>query len=493
MGEGTGPGVARLSSAGGQVAPFLVAGILAPLITVGGGTSTDWSMVAASLALLVVTMLGLTWAVATAAPEWAHMTWVVGWLLALTMLVHGTGGAGAGATLVLLLPALWMSLYGSRLEALVVLALMLTGVGVVTLFDGATELDTVDIRRIVVFLTVPALAVWTVSTLVQRLARSERDSTTANATLTIVARAAQQIRQSSDPRLAACEAMLAVTGATAVLILEPEGSSQLRATASIGRDFAEFQLPLKARSLTATSYQEGRMIFVPETHADARVDPRIVSATGARSILVQPFGHNGVVHGVLELTWADPYDEPPGQSAIAVTLLAQEIGWSIERADLMNSLQRRATTDTLTGLGNRRVWREEMQRLTTSQLCVAIADLDHFKVYNDTHGHAAGDRLLRDLAESWQGLVRPDDLLVRWGGEEFAIALPGCSLQRAAEVLERLRLGVPLGESASFGVAERRPGEPIEVLMARADAALYAAKHGGRNRIKRAVTEPVNA
>ncbi len=131
--------------------------------------------------------------------------------------------------------------------------------------------------------------------------------------------------------------------------------------------------------------------------------------------------------------------------------------------------------------------------MTTSQLCVAIADLDHFKVYNDTHGHAAGDRLLRDLAESWQGLVRPDDLLVRWGGEEFAIALPGCSLQRAAEVLERLRLGVPLGESASFGVAERRPGEPIEVLMARADAALYAAKHGGRNRIKRAVTEPVNA
>jgi len=116
-------------------------------------------------------------------------------------------------------------------------------------------------------------------------------------------------------------------------------------------------------------------------------------------------------------------------------------------------------------------------------LCIAIADLDFFKAYNDTHGHLAGDTLLKSLGESWRHLVRPDDLLVRWGGEEFAVALPGCTPSEALVVLERLSRGVPSGQTVSFGLAERMPDESIETLMTRADAALYEAKHGGRNRI----------
>jgi diguanylate cyclase (GGDEF)-like protein len=124
-----------------------------------------------------------------------------------------------------------------------------------------------------------------------------------------------------------------------------------------------------------------------------------------------------------------------------------------------------------------------MPEFADRQLCVAIADLDHFKNYNDTYGHPAGDALLRELADSWRRRVRPYDLLVRWGGEEFAIALPDCPVEVAVEVLERLRASVPLGQTVSIGVAERGSEESVESLMSRADRALYDAKESGRNRI----------
>jgi diguanylate cyclase (GGDEF)-like protein len=305
----------------------------------------------------------------------------------------------------------------------------------------------------------------------------------ANATLTVVATAAQQIRQSTDPRLAACQALAEVSGASAVLIFEPEGGQHLRSTASVGLVLPEFRLNVGTLSPAMSAYQEGRTVYVADTQADESIDPVIAAATGARSVLAQPFGHNGTVRGVLELSWPEPRSTPPRQTSAAVTLLAQEVGWSIERADLVNSLRRSATTDALTGLGNRRVWRDQMPEFADRQLCVAIADLDHFKNYNDTYGHPAGDALLRELADSWRRRVRPYDLLVRWGGEEFAIALPDCPVEVAVEVLERLRASVPLGQTVSIGVAERGSEESVESLMSRADRALYDAKESGRNRI----------
>lgn len=118
----------------------------------------------------------------------------------------------------------------------------------------------------------------------------------------------------------------------------------------------------------------------------------------------------------------------------------------------------------------------------TEPLCVALLDLDYFKAYNDTHGHLAGDTVLASLGQSWLSMLRPQDLLVRWGGEEFALALPDCPVDCALEVLERLRAQVPDGQAASAGLACWDGLETIEALMSRADAALYEAKRTGRDR-----------
>jgi diguanylate cyclase (GGDEF)-like protein len=151
-------------------------------------------------------------------------------------------------------------------------------------------------------------------------------------------------------------------------------------------------------------------------------------------------------------------------------------------------LHRLATTDGLTGLANRRYWQEDMPRelarssRDASPACVAILDLDHFKRFNDRHGHTAGDDLLRRAGAAWRAALRPGDVLARWGGEEFALFLPATTPARAAEVLARLRAATPLDQDFSAGIASWDGVESLDELVARADAALYAAKHAGRGR-----------
>ncbi len=160
-----------------------------------------------------------------------------------------------------------------------------------------------------------------------------------------------------------------------------------------------------------------------------------------------------------------------------------------ERERLVATLAEVARTDDLTGLANRRAWDEALERelkraaRDESPLCVGIVDLDHFKEYNDRNGHLAGDRLLKQLAAGWGGELRASDILARYGGEEFALALPGCSLENAVALTERLRAATPSGETASAGIVVWDGEESGEELVGRADAALYEAKHAGRDRI----------
>jgi diguanylate cyclase (GGDEF)-like protein/PAS domain S-box-containing protein len=160
-----------------------------------------------------------------------------------------------------------------------------------------------------------------------------------------------------------------------------------------------------------------------------------------------------------------------------------------EREELLGRMEAMARTDPLTGLPNRRSWDEEV-RLAMARaqrqdqpLALAMVDLDRFKAYNDAHGHPAGDALLAEAAASWRVAVRVTDFLARYGGEEFALLLPDCPPDEAAAVVDRLRAATPEDQTCSAGIACWDGSETPEELVARADAALYEAKSGGRDRI----------
>jgi diguanylate cyclase (GGDEF)-like protein len=176
--------------------------------------------------------------------------------------------------------------------------------------------------------------------------------------------------------------------------------------------------------------------------------------------------------------------------AVVVIVL---VGWRSVRLMLVVNVQRQlldetARTDALTGLPNRRSWDYEVQRWDARAtqaghlLTVAILDLDHFKDYNDQHGHLAGDALLQDCARAWRDALPPEAYLARYGGEEFAAILPDTPATGARPVLERVRQATPT-VTVSIGYAEHRPNMTLTEVLADADAALYAAKQAGRNRV----------
>jgi diguanylate cyclase (GGDEF)-like protein len=134
----------------------------------------------------------------------------------------------------------------------------------------------------------------------------------------------------------------------------------------------------------------------------------------------------------------------------------------------------------------------ERARGVGAPLSVALLDLDHFKHFNDVHGHLAGDRLLRAAGAGWRPLLGLGETVARWGGEEFAVLLPGRSLESAGDLLEQLRVHAPAGVTVSAGVARWDGHESARELMERADVALYQAKRTGRDRVALA-GEPASA
>jgi len=172
-----------------------------------------------------------------------------------------------------------------------------------------------------------------------------------------------------------------------------------------------------------------------------------------------------------------------------VELLAAETAVTLQRGELLERLEAMARTDDLTGLPNRRAWEDQLPREMARalrdgrELSVAMMDLDRFKAYNDEFGHQAGDRLLKQAAGAWSAALRATDLLARYGGEEFVLALTSSEPQADSGVIERLRQVTPEGVTCSAGLVRWDGKEAAEDLLGRADAALYAAKHAGRDRV----------
>jgi diguanylate cyclase (GGDEF)-like protein len=186
--------------------------------------------------------------------------------------------------------------------------------------------------------------------------------------------------------------------------------------------------------------------------------------------------------------------------------LLEGIGLQLANASLAEQLRvalsverRDASTDALTGQGNRRALdallghQMDVAGRTGETFSLLMLDIDFFKQINDEYGHKVGDDALRAFALRVREYLRQGDVCVRYGGEEFVVVLPGATLEKALEVAERVRQGVaqvPLLETpelratVSIGAARLEPGQSLEDLLHAADAAMYAAKRGGRNQVQ---------
>jgi two-component system cell cycle response regulator len=184
-----------------------------------------------------------------------------------------------------------------------------------------------------------------------------------------------------------------------------------------------------------------------------------------------------------------------------LSLVAAEAGGPLEMIALYEDARRLATVDSLTGLLNRRAFLDLLDRESARSerhayvLSLLLIDVDHFTRINDTHGHAAGDSVLQGFARVLDGVARRSDVVARWGGEEFVVALPQTGAAGARIAAERVRRAIadarypiagaePLRMTASIGAATAQPPWCKEAVIAAADEAMYAAKGRGRNRVE---------
>jgi diguanylate cyclase (GGDEF)-like protein/PAS domain S-box-containing protein len=314
--------------------------------------------------------------------------------------------------------------------------------------------------------------------------------------LAAVSVAARRIRTGEDARGTIIQAVRELAEADSVSLLESDGDA-LVVTGWVGAEVMGTRVAKNGSSMIANVYRDAQPVFLADPAEDPKVSPALLELVGARSMMWQPVIADGKVVALLAVGWKQRVSSVSDLRARAVALLADETALALEHERLLSRLEQMAYTDTLTGLSNRRAWQSRFadlllgSRVEGRPLTVAIADLDRFKHYNDTHGHLAGDDLLTATANAFRGQLREGDLIARWGGEEFVVALPDCDDAEAAGILDRLRASTPGAETCSVGYAVWNGSEPAERLLERADAALYEAKAAGRDTVRGAAAVTV--
>jgi len=250
-----------------------------------------------------------------------------------------------------------------------------------------------------------------------------------------------------------------------------------------------------------------RVLIVDDNQTNRRILEGVLANWGATSVSVD--GGRAALEAIRQ---SDAAQEPFDLALLDGMMpemdgFSEELDVRLEIADRIlevHDLLRRqnarladlATTDELTGVKNRRRFREDFElhaALAVRQhlpLSVVVLDVDNFKKYNDAFGHHAGDVVLQSVAQTLRKSVRVQDVVARYGGEEFVILLPGTETKEALELAERLRFaierqsGMPQVVTASFGVATTdAEASNTETLVEQADQALYNAKRSGRNRV----------
>jgi diguanylate cyclase (GGDEF)-like protein len=272
------------------------------------------------------------------------------------------------------------------------------------------------------------------------------------------------------------------------------------------RDRADLSRVLK-RSLRKVFAQDSGAVYLPAAHGEP-YEPALswgsATDTAAATSLCFTIAIDEERHGLLSLQPHASSLDGDGQllenKRLLAEIVARQIGLALTSVALRARLHTLSVRDGLTGLHNRRYFDEagarelEVARRRQVPLSLVLLDVDHFKRFNDTHGHRAGDAALREVAQVLQATTRASDVLCRYGGEEFVLVMTGASAEQARmrveAVLAAARVrpfsheGVSLGPlTLSAGVAECLPGAAdLASLVEAADRALYEAKRAGRDR-----------
>jgi len=386
---------------------------------------------------------------------------------------------------------LWICVYtffffGSRWGAAHVAAVGAAYAWVLTQVEGPTP-----VPRWLVTVGSIAVAGLLVDALAARLRRESHAAARRASNLEAVSEVARQLATQSDSHAvgwAICSAAVQTAGASAAVLWRPTISGDaLQADAAAGADVEGAHLPFVTHASGAIQVftsAEDRFEALRPGHSAQELAPGFEAGAALWEPVLK---EGGAAVGVLAVYWRDRLEHVSTETRRAVSLLALEAAIAIDRGELLGRLEIAARTDDLTGLLNRRAWDEELgrelSRADRSGAALCVLDLDRFKQYNDTHGHQAGDRFLKQLAGVWSQNLRTGDILARHGGEEFALALPGTNLEHSQQMLERLREALPDDQTCSAGVCQWDGEESAERLTARADTLLYAAKAAGRDRI----------
>jgi diguanylate cyclase (GGDEF)-like protein/PAS domain S-box-containing protein len=277
-----------------------------------------------------------------------------------------------------------------------------------------------------------------------------------------------------------------------VLLVDERGKITIAAgtmqfmTEAVGESLSEGALELRSV-----------MAFPDVNEASGIPEPvlEVLSGAGVRGLLVAPIVHESRQMGLLAVFFdhVRPFDAEAAPLAQALT---RQAGQVMARIELSNQLHRSAMLDEITGLPNRRLFEEQVHRAAQTDALVGVAfiDLDGFKAVNDTLGHDAGDRVLREVARRIQSVVREQDSVARFGGDEFVAVWTVHSVEAAESIADRIRdaiaapYDIPQGLtiSASIGLAVSRTHPEPQVadrLVRVADQAMYRAKTDGGNRV----------
>ena len=309
---------------------------------------------------------------------------------------------------------------------------------------------------------------------------------------------------------AICDAALDVTSGSRAALVRWDPASDSGRVESVSADHrVPEQHPVQGDAIVAAQCRTGQRLLKQNAYHLLRRRPVFSAGEARRDIgclAIVPLESDGETFGALVVEADAPEAITEGEernlrllAAIAATNL--QVSWQMEE------VSRRARTDELTGLGNRRQFDEELERLLEQTdrhgqpTALIVADVDHFKRINDTHGHDAGDAVLRHVAQVFMEAIRTPDTCARYGGEEIVVLLPQTNLAGATEVADRLRRslemrpavfeGQEIPVTCSIGVAAypqcttQRDG-----LFSAADLALYEAKSDGRNRVRCAPEVP---